>query len=74
MKKICELGGEREKGGYFKEEKWKPRCQKLQVGEKRNGKTGEQVCCLLSIHVTFFTRVEDGGLNVGWVSKATECC
>lgn len=27
-----------------------------------------------SIHVTFFTRVEDRGLNVGWVSKATECC
>lgn len=75
-KMMCEQGEERETGEkqYFKERKWKPRCQKLQVGEKRNGKKGERVCCLSSIHVTFFKRVEEGGLNVGWVSKATECC
>lgn len=47
----------------IQERKWKPMCQKLQVGEKRNGKKGERVCCLSSIHVTFFTRVEEGGLG-----------
>lgn len=48
------------------------KVSKIAGGGKEKWKKG--VCCLPFIHVTFFTRVEDGGLNVGWVSKATECC